>query len=239
MKVSLQLYSIKDETAKDFFGSLEKVAKMGYTGVEFAGFGGIEATDMKAKLDELGLNAVSAHVGINQLTGDSLLETIEYLKVLGATYIICPFSALKTVEFALDFAKELTEIGKICKENGLLLGYHNHDFELIPDGGQYPLEVLFENVDPEYVIQEPDLFWVEYAGLDAIEYLEKNKARCPIIHIKQIQGKDNVNAGDGTIDIAKVYSMCPDAIYVYEQEEYPNGTPLECVEESMKYMSKI
>lgn len=239
MKVNLQLYSIKDEVAKDFFGSLEKVAKMGYTGVEFAGFGGIEATAMKAKLDELGLQGISAHVSIEELSGDNLMHTIEYLKILGAKYIICPYSNLRTVEFAYDFAKQLTEIGKICKENGLALGYHNHDFELALDGGQYPLEVLFENVDPEYVIQEPDIFWVEYAGIDTIEYLEKNKDRCPIIHIKQIKGKDNVNAGDGTIDIAKVYSICPSAVYVYEQEEYPGGTPLECVAESMQYMNKI
>ncbi len=239
MKINLQLYSIKDDTAKDFFGSLEKVAKMGYSGVEFAGFGGISATDMKAKLDELGLEAVSAHFGLPDLTGDKLIENINYLKTVGASFIVCPWAQMKTVEEAKALVSQFNEIGKICKENGLLFGYHNHDFELIPDNGEYPLEVLFDNIDPEYVMQQPDLFWVEYAGLNAQEYIEKNKERCPIIHIKQIKGKDNVNAGDGTIDIKKLYETCPNAVFVYEQEEYPIGTPLECVEASAKFMLEI
>ncbi len=238
MKINLQLWSVKDDTAADFFGTLEKVAKMGYTGVEFAGFGGIAAEDMKKKLDELGLEGVSAHVPYDQLT-NHLEETIAYLKTIGASFIVCPGAEVNSVENAKKIAAEFNRIGKICKENGLRFGYHNHDFEFKTDNGQYPLEVLFENVDPEYVIQQPDVFWVQYAGLDAVEYVRKNKDRCPIIHLKQIRGKDNVDAQDGTIDFAEIKKICSDAVFVYEQEEYPTGTPLECVAHSAEHLTAL
>ncbi|MEG1427977.1 MAG: hypothetical protein RSC76_09840, partial [Oscillospiraceae bacterium] len=146
------------------------------------------------------------------------------------------YEKITTVEIALEYAKKFNEIGKKCKAEGLIFGYHNHDHELVLDNGQYPLEVLFENVDPNYVVQEPDIFWVEYAGLNAMEYLTRNKGRCPIIHLKQIRGKDNVDAQDGTIDFKAVYQLCPEAVFVYEQEEYPTGTPLQCVARSAKYL---
>lgn len=235
MKIYLQLWSVKDDTAANFFDALEKVAKMGYAGVEFAGFGGIFAEDMKKKLDELGLEGISAHIPYDQLT-DHLEETIAYLKTIGASFIVCPGAEVNSVENAKKIATEFNRIGKVCKENGLRFGYHNHDFEFKMDDGQYPLEVLFENVDPEYVIQQPDVFWVQYAGLDALEYVRKNKGRCPIIHLKQLRGKDNVDAQDGTIDFAEIKKICEDAVFVYEQEEYPTGTPMECVAHSAEYL---
>lgn len=238
MKIYLQLWSVKDDTAANFFDALEKVAKMGYAGVEFAGFGGISAEDMKKKLDELGLEGISAHIPYDQLT-DHLEETIAYLKTIGASFIVCPGAEVNSVENAKKIAAEFNHIGKVCKENGLRFGYHNHDFEFKMDNGQYPLEVLFENVDPEYVIQQPDVFWVQYAGLDALEYVRKNKDRCPIIHLKQLRGKDNVDAQDGTIDFAEIKKICEDAVFVYEQEEYPTGTPMECVAHSAEYLTTL
>lgn len=238
MKINLQLWSVKDDTAADFFGTLEKVAAMGYTGVEFAGFGGIPAEEMKKKLDELGLEGISAHVSYDLLTNE-LEETIAYLKTIGASYIICPGAKVNSVENAKEIAAEFNRIGRICRENGLIFGYHNHDFEFKKDQDQYPLEVLFDHVDPQYVVQQPDVFWVEYAGLDALDYLQKHRDRCPIIHLKQIKGKDNVDAQDGIIDFAAIKALCDQAVFVYEQEEYPTGTPLECVAHSAEHLTAL
>ena len=235
MKIYLQLWSVKDDTQTDFFSTLERVAEMGYAGVEFAGFGGIPAGEMKQKLDELGLEGISAHVGYDILVND-LEATLVYLKTIGAKYIICPGAEVKSVKQAKEFAVEFNKIGKKCAEQGFVFGYHNHNWELAPDEGVYPLDVLFEETDPKYVKQQPDVFWIDYAGLDAMEYLQAHKERCPMIHLKQIKGQDNVNAQDGTIDFAKIKEMCPDAVFVYEQEEYPAGTPLECAAKSAEYL---
>ncbi len=239
MKINLQLYSIKEEIEKDFFKALEAVAKMGYSGVEFAGFHGIKAEDMKRKLDELGLEAVSAHFGLDDLQGENLEYNINYLKTVGAKFIVCPYTEMRTVAQAMEFVEEFNKIGKICLENGLIFAYHNHEFEFIKDGDELPIEALYKNVDTKYVKQQPDIFWIEYAGLNALNYVKENKERCPIIHIKQIRGKENVNAGNGELDIKKLIEIAPNAVYVYEQEEYMNSTPMDCVAKSAEYLLNV
>lgn len=237
MKINLQLWSIKDDTNENFFGALEQVAAMGYDGVEFAGFGGISAEDMKKKLDELHLEGVSAHLSYDEVT-KNLDANIAYLKTIGAKFIVCPWAEIRDTKSATEIAAVFNEVGKKCKENGLTFCYHNHDHEFKADtDGKYPMDVLAENTNPEYVTLQPDVFWVKYAGVDPYAYLEKNKAICPMLHFKQIaeNNHDNVDAQDGILDFKKMAEICPDAVYVYEQEEYPGATPMECVAHSAKY----
>jgi sugar phosphate isomerase/epimerase len=235
-KVNAQLWSVRDYTEKDFFGTLEKLSKMGYIGVEFAGYSDISAKDMKNKLDELQLKGLSAHIGIDLLK-NNLEKEIEYLNTLGAKYIVCPAAEIKTVDSAMEYSELFNKIGEKCFENGLIFGYHNHAFEFELDNGKYPLEVLFENVNPKFVKQQPDLYWVAYAGLDPIEYITKNANRCPIIHLKQIENmetKTNVDAASGIIDFQKVMKIAPKSDLVYEQEHYI-GTSMEDMEKSIKF----
>ncbi len=237
MKINLQLWSINEETKEDFFGTLEKVKAMGYDGVEFAGFGGISAEDMKAKLDELGLEGISAHLGYQAVTED-LDANIAYLKTIGAKFMVCPWAEIRDTKSAKEIAEVFNKVGEKCKENGLIFGYHNHDHEFKADvDGKYPMEVLAENVNPEFVVMQPDVFWVKYAGADPYKYLADDKNICPIIHFKQIaeNNHDNVDAQDGVLDFNKMAEICDGAVFVYEQEEYPGGTPMECVARSLKY----
>ncbi|MBC7765595.1 MAG: sugar phosphate isomerase/epimerase [Hyphomonadaceae bacterium] len=239
-QLSLQLWSIKDYTGKDFFGTLEALAKMGYTGVEFAGYNGINAKDMNDKLKELGLTAISSHVGLDTLK-NNLDAEIEYLLTVGAKYMICPQAPIDCVEQALAHVALFNQVGEKCAKAGLTFGYHNHAHEFKLDNGQVPLEVLFDNVNPLYVKQQPDVFWVEYAGLDAFDYVKKNVARCPIIHLKQLQNhetKENVDAGSGIIDFGALITLAKDADFVYEQEHFV-GTSIENVQKSLDYILSL
>jgi len=221
-KLSAQLWSVQDYTSKDFFATLEALAKIGYSGVEFAGYGNIAANDMKRKLQELNLTAISAHVGIEKLQTQLDFE-INYLLTLGAKYIVCPGAEVNSVENALKYAEIFNKIGEKANKEGLTFAYHNHDYEFKLDQGQYPLEVLFDNVNPLFVKQQPDVFWVAYAGLDANDYLTKHIGRCPIIHLKQLENmttKRNVNAGDGILDFKYLMDLSPLTDFVYEQEEF-------------------
>jgi len=234
------MWSVKDYAEKDYFGTLEKLAKMGYTGIEFAGYYGISKEDMKKKLDELGMVVISSHVGVAALK-DNLDGEIEYLSYLGAKYIICPWSDMDTVEKALELAPFFNEVGKKVKEAGMVFGYHNHAHEFKLDDGKYPLTVMFENTDSDLVKMQPDLFWVAYAGLDALKYLEENKDRCPIVHLKQIkdiESKENVTAPSGIIDFKKAMEIASGADFVYEQEHFTT-TSLEEVEISMNYFKAL
>lgn len=235
-KINAQLWSIKDYTEKDFFGSLEALAKMGYSGVEFAGYKDISSKDMKSKLDELNMTGISAHIGIDLLK-NNLDKEIEYLNVLGAKYIVCPWADIKTIDSAMQHSELFNQIGEKCYNNGLTFAYHNHAHEFELDNGKYPLEVMFENVNTKFVLQEPDLFWVAYAGIDPIEYITKNAERCPIIHFKQIENmetKTNVDAASGIIDFKKAMKIASKSDFVYEQEHFV-GTSMENMEKSIEY----
>ena len=239
-KINAQLWSVRDFTAKDFFGSLEKLSKMGYSGVEFAGYQDIAAADMKKKLDACNLTAISAHVSMDHLR-NNLNREIEYLNILGAKYIVCPGAEVNNYETALKTSEIFNEIGEKCLKNGLIFAYHNHAFEFEPDHGKYPLEILYENANPKFVKQQPDLFWVAYAGIDPIEYIAKNIDRCPILHLKQIENmitKANVDAGNGMIDFKKVMEIAKNSDFVYEQEHF-TGTSMESMSKSIAYLSNL
>jgi len=236
-KLSAQLWSVQDYTSKDFFGTLEEISKIGYTGVEFAGYKDILAVDMNKKLKELNLTALSAHIGIDKLKSNLDAE-IEYLITLGAKYIVCPYAEINTIESAFEHAEIFNKIGEKSASAGLTFAYHNHAHEFKIDKGQYPLEVLFNNTDFRYVKQQPDVFWIAYAGLDVNEYMKKNIHRCPVIHLKQLEDKvtkRNVDAGSGIIDFKYLIDLSNTTDFVYEQEEFV-GTSMGNMKKSFEFI---
>lgn len=206
LPVALQLYTVRDETAKDFIGTLEKVAAMGYDGVEFAGFGDIPATQMKAVLDRLGLKAVGSHT-MPDLLKEKLDEVIKYNLEIGNKYVICPWAPFKTKEDYVNAVRLFNEIGARCRENGLQFVYHNHDFEFTKFDGEYGLDILYNGTTPENMVAEIDTCWAFYAGVDPADYVRKYKGRCPLVHIKDLKTKENkefIEVGYGVIDIPEI-----------------------------------
>ncbi|MCL2809245.1 MAG: sugar phosphate isomerase/epimerase, partial [Treponema sp.] len=115
---SIQLYSVRDVTNNDFTGTLEKLAQMGYTGVEFAGYGSLDAQKMKSVLTANNLKSIGAHIGLEKLI-NNLDEEIAYHKVLGSPYLICPNSDIKTKDDTLKLAEVLTPVVKKINESGM------------------------------------------------------------------------------------------------------------------------
>lgn len=221
---SIQLYSVRDKTEEDFIGTLEKLARMGYTGVEFAGFGGIPAAEMKRQLERLGLASIGAHTGAELLSGDALKEQIEYNLTIGSRYIICPWYDLKDSESLLRLSELLNGAGEICRENGLVMAYHNHGHEFGTLKGIYLLDQLLAHTEPALVKLELDVFWAEHAGVDAVSYFKRRAPRCELLHLKQIgDGKKNVDLPDGTISMPRLIEAARSLgvrCFVVEQEEY-------------------
>ena len=245
--VGLQMYTLRDETAKDFIGTLQKVADMGYKAVEFAGYGGIEAKEMKKVLDQLGLEAPSSHVGIKLLQEEPDRQ-IEYSLEIGSTYMICPHldaASFLSDEDQLKRTFELfQQIGERCKSHGLQFGYHNHAFEFEKVGGEYVLDRLYQGVDPDLLVAELDLYWVKKGGLDPNAYLAKYSGRCPLIHVKDMTGDDRqyfAEVGQGIIDYPSIFETAKEAgvkYYIVEQD-HCERPPLESVKMSIDYLKSI
>lgn len=230
-KVGLQLYSLRDETKVDFQGTVEKVAKMGYKAVEFAGYGGLTPFQMKALLDDNGLEAFGAHVGLPGLQNE-LQSHIDMNLAVGNKYLVCPYAEMKTRDDVLRLAERLNEVNAKLRAAGMELGYHNHAHEFETDGGEFLMDILLGSVEPS-VFAEIDVFWVAYAGVDPIAYTAKYPNRQPLMHLKELgaDGKANVEAGDGVINFAGLIQQAKSigtTRFIVEQEEYTMPPPDSC-----------
>jgi len=222
---SIQLYSVKDETAKDFAKTLEKIAKIGYTSVEFAGYGGFAAKEMKALLDAYGLKSLGTHTGSQKLDNELAAE-IEYNQILGTQYIILPWYEMNTTAEAKASAEKYNRVAEEIAKAGMVFGYHNHAHEFNLDGGAHLLDSFMAAADPKNVCLELDMYWTAYAGLDPIAYMKKHAGRIELLHIKQIldnESKKCVDLDDGILDFKTIITEAKAAgvkHFVLEQEEF-------------------
>lgn len=195
-KVGLQLYSVRDDMAADMLGTLKKVKEMGYDYVEFAGYFDHSAQEVKAMLDEVGLECVSVHQGYAPFLEDEK-GMIDYLKVIGAKYCAIPWMGLenhKGGEHYEQAMKEIAQVAKALKENGIQMLYHNHDFEFNKYEDKFLLDWLYETLPEDLMKTEVDCCWVRYAGYDPAEYIKKYTGRSPVVHLKDFVCT-NFNAG--------------------------------------------
>jgi sugar phosphate isomerase/epimerase len=250
--VGLQLYTLRDDTSKDFIGTLKKVADMGYKVVEFAGYGDIPAKEMRKVLDDLGLEASSSHVGLPLTEPDKLKsqlsEQIEYNLEIGSKYIFTPWAPveqMKTEEALQNFIDTLRGIGQEVNRNGLQYGYHNHAFEFVKRAdGKYILDWMYESVDADTMLAELDLYWVKKGGLDPKQYLLSYKGRVPVIHVKDMTADERAffaEVGQGIIDYPSIFSVAEEAgvkYYIVEQDQCERP-PLESVKMSIDYLKSI
>ena len=220
MNWSIQLWSVNDDTQKDFKGTLKKLGALGYNGVEFAGYGGMNGDEMKAALDDAGLYAVGSHTGIDVFR-NGLEEEIEFHKKVGSKYIIIPYTELKTKEQLDELISLYNKWSPVAKEAGIKLGYHNHQHEFAKMDGKYIMDIIADETD-DNVVLELDVYWAEFAGVDPIDYINKMGEKIELIHLKQI-GKETENCrlSEGRINMSDVVKAAKYAThFVVEQEEY-------------------
>jgi sugar phosphate isomerase/epimerase len=248
--IALQLYTLRDELAKDFTGTLRKVAAMGYEGVEFAGYGGLTAEELQALLQELNLKAVGAHISLGAIRSDLQAE-ITYLKKLGAKYLICPYLNVQEFQSESDWKALFAlfaEAGEACAKEGLVFCYHNHAFEFeIRIDGEYLFDALYASAKPESVQVEMDTGWVQYAGQDTLAYIARYAGRLPLVHLKDYRGttpEGQINTlplGEGTLPLADIIRASEQAgaeWLVVEQDRCGDQPSLECVRTSMEWLKK-
>lgn len=191
--IGVQLYTVRDQLEKDFVGTIEKVAQIGYKEVEFAGYYDHTPQEVRELLDRLGLKSPSGHIGL-ELLRDDLDAQIQSAKTIGQTYVTIPalpnaFGGTITAEEWHNYAREFNQIGTTLKDNGLHLAYHNHFFEFVPaDGGKTAYDVLLSETDPELVSFEMDLMWTVFAGQDPLAWFQKYPGRFVMWHVKDMQG---------------------------------------------------
>jgi len=242
-KIGLQLYSLKELAQKDFLGTVEKVAKIGYDGIEFAGFFNVPSKELKKVLDSNGISACGSHTGINLLIND-LDNVIQYNLEIGNSYIICPGlpeNMRNSADAWKKTAELFNEIGAKCKDYNIQFGYHNHAIEFNMFDGKYGYDILAENTVPDLVCLEVDTFWVEYAGLKSVDVMNKYPDRLPLLHIKEMKSlteKVNTEIGKGIMNFKEIIALGKKygtKWYIVEQE-YFEIPQLQSIEDSLNYL---
>lgn len=195
-KVGLQLYSVREEMKKDMDSTLKAVKEIGYDYVEFAGYFGKSAEEVRALLDKHGLTCISVHQSYDVFL-DEPQKNVDFLKTIGAKYCAIPWMDIKNHKGHENFDKamgEITQVAKLLKENGIQMLYHNHDFEFNKFEGKYCLDWLYETIPSDLLKPEIDTCWVSYAGENPCAYLEKYSGRVDVLHLKDYVCK-NPSAG--------------------------------------------
>ena len=266
-KIGYQLYSAREEAAKDLPLILRTLKAQGYEGVEFAGFYGHSAEEIKALLDEVGLEAASSHVPL-QLMKDDPFGLLSFHQKIGCKFIAIPYLEEQDRPGQSGFADVIRFIysfAKLCRKAGITLMYHNHDFEFEKFSGMYGLDFLYRAVPSDLLMTEFDTCWVKYAGVDPIAYLKQYSGRAPVVHIKDFVGfkgevspyqligqKDNPDAriaefsyrpyGYGIQDAKGVVDAAIAAgahWLIIEQDESPDRPPMEASQMSIGTMKGL
>jgi len=243
--IALQLYSIREDCAKDLPGCLKAVAKMGYEGVDFAGYYGYDAKDIRKMLDDNGLKVAGAHIGLETLIGDEFKKTVEFHHILGNKFLIVPGLAESRRSSRAawkDTAKVFNEIAEKLKPEGMYTGYHNHSIEFQPMDGEMPWDTFFGNTNPEVVMQL-DTGNAFHGSADPVPFLERYPGRALTVHLKEFsKTNDNALIGEGDVRWSDVFKLCETIgktqWYIVEQESYA-FPPLECVEKCLQNLKKM
>lgn len=241
--IGLQLYSVRGECEKDLPKVLAAVRDMGYKGVEFAGYYGRNATQLRKLLDDNGLVCCGTHTGLETLTGDNLKKTVEFNRILGNRFLICPYipeDRFSTVEKCKQLGAFFAEMSQKVKGDGMRVGYHAHagDFKKIGDETHWDL--FFANTT-EDVVMQLDTHNCLGGGGDPYAILKKFPGRATTIHLKEFGGKEAAPIGEGDVRWPEIFELCekPGKTEWYIVEHESGSKPLESVKECIDNLRKM
>ncbi len=246
MKTGLQLYTLRQEAARDFEGTLRRVADLGYAGVELAGnYGGLGPAELRARLDELGLETASLHISLDALETD-FDQQADLALALGASCLVCPWIAPDRRADESGWRSVFASLERLAERaaaRGLTLAYHNHTFEFESKvGNEYALDALL-SAAPRVQL-ELDVAWAQAGGVSAPDYLRRYAGRTPLVHIKDLTlgGAEpaTVALGEGVVDLGGVLDVARElqpAWLLVEQDR--SDDPFKDVATSAAYLRKI
>ena len=255
--IGLQLYTLRDEFSKNVKGVLEHVAKSGYKEVETYGYSGKDgffgtsAKDFKKIMNDNGLKAPSGHYDFNSFIKDNnadfLKSSIECANQLGSEYITVPYLD-ENLRHDLDgfkrVAQKINEAAVLCKQSGLKLAYHNHDFEFKKFGDKTGYDILLQETDKKLVDFELDIYWAVRSGNDPLALFKANPGRFTMWHVKDMdksKAEWNTEIGEGSINFKTIFAeakLSGMKHFFVEQETNYSPNPIESIKTSLDFVSK-
>ncbi len=242
--VGVQVYSVRTVAEKDLAGTIAKIAKMGYDGVEFAGYYGHSAKDIRKMMDDNNIVCCGTHTQMDDLSDEKLAATIEFNKTLGNKYLIVPWlqpDEANPKEGWLKYAKRLNVLAEKVKRHGMMVGYHSHAHDFAPLDGTTPWDLLFSNTSKD-VIMQIDTGNAMSGGGDPVACLKKYPGRAVTVHLKEYSATNpNAMLGEGDVKWVEIFRLCRSIggtkWYIIEEEK-DAYEPMVGIEISLKNFKK-
>lgn len=265
----VQLWTVKDQVARDLEGTLRALARLGYRRIEAAGWQGRTASQFRGAVAAAGLQCVSAHHSLKDLIANGE-ELLGFAKEVGVRYVVAsspaPARPMKqgvewnaalaqamTLEAWRSNAEAMNRIGRRARALGMRFGYHNHAPEFITYGGRLPMDEIVRLTDPANVVLELDIGWVAAAGHDPAQAIRRYRDRIHLLHVKDVAtaarvpgriAKDTRSTaiGAGTVDWAAVFRAARQAplhSYFVEQEAPFTEPPLAALAKSIAFLRRL
>jgi sugar phosphate isomerase/epimerase len=242
-RIGIQLYTLRRQAAADLGGTLAQLAKIGYKEIEFAGYSGHSASEVRAMLDQNGLTAPSAHIALNLIENEAD-KTFADAKVVGHQWITVPSlpgGPKQTADDWKQVAARFNSAAAKVKTAGFRFAFHNHNDVFRRVGEELPIDILLRETDPSLVFYEMDIYWVVNGGGNPVELLSKHSGRFKMLHVKDSMGPPDhkmADVGAGTIDFKTIFAKAKGIEhYFVEHDNAPD--PVASAGASFNYLSHL
>lgn len=240
--LALQLWTVRDELAKDAPATFRALREMGYEYVEVAALP-LPADEIAGMLRDAGLAAMGAHIPLETVTGDTP-AAIAYAKALDVAYAAVPWIGPEDCvgrQAWADAANAMDAAGQGFREAGITLCYHHHGHEFDRVDGEYIFDVIMNTADAQNLAAEIDTYWAQFGGVDPVELMGRYAGRCPLLHVKDMANdaqRSFAEVGHGVLDWDAIFRAAKEAGVhwcVVEQDESTRGS-LESARLSAEYL---
>ena len=187
-QIALTLYTLRDhcQDINSLRSTLKIVKETGYQAIQISGVGVKDPMIIRELSEEAGLTICATHEPPNKILADPT-DVVERLNILGCEHTAFPHPgpyAIDSEEACLELANKLESAGKILRDGGKQLSYHNHELEFVRYKNKSILEMILGNTDAKFLQAELDTFWVQKGGEDPVEWCRKMRGRLPLLHLK-------------------------------------------------------
>ena len=251
--IGLEIYTVRDEYAKDPAGTLKQVGAAGYREVETSTL--IPAATLKTYLSAANLTATSTYLEVPQ-NAEGWKKTLDQAHPFGFRYIVVGDNPRLDAEAWKRRADLFNECGRLARGAGMQFCYHAHFHEFAPLGGTSGYDIMLRRCDPGLLKMEMDVFWAFYAGQDPVAYFQKYPGRFPLLHVKDFKpGFPTSTAdfpygsgpnpfaplGEGRIDWVRIFAHAGQAgvQHVFVEQDRCDTSPIEAMSISLRYLKGL
>jgi sugar phosphate isomerase/epimerase len=236
VKIGIQLYSVREPLNEDFKGSLEKLAKMGFEGVEFAfNYGGLEPQELAVFLQEHGLQTIGIYEHAHNIC-DPDAEVYRQADALGCQHLTFGFSPDMLKDDFDGCLETCRKAVQVAASKGKTICYHAHAHEFKMINGECQLDLILKN---ENLAFEADTCWINQGGEDVVGYMQKYADRIPLLHVKDVTDDGIITElGNGVIDFKAVieFAKANNVPWISYEQDITRLTPMESARISIDFL---